>query len=77
MEGMYGNSSARNAVFAESATQLRLDAAANQVDAAAGQIVQQPVAQVRSLAHAYYFMLHLKALCRVLLLLNVFQVVRH
>ena len=32
MEALYGDSSARNAVFAESATQLRLEAAAAQSD---------------------------------------------
>lgn len=49
MKGIYGDSSARNAVFAESATQLRLEAAAIQVDAVAGRNALQPVAQVWTL----------------------------
>ena len=46
MESLYGDSSARNAVFAESATQLRLEAAAVQNDTA-GRLSALPAAQVR------------------------------
>ena len=42
MEQLYGDSSARNAVFAESATQLQLEAAAHD---AAGRDSLQPAAQ--------------------------------
>lgn len=46
MQSRYGDTKARNAVFAESATQLQLEAAARQNDGAARPAAAMPTAQV-------------------------------
>ena len=46
MQSQYGDTNARNAVFAESATQLHLEAAARKNDSAARPAAVLPIVQV-------------------------------